>query len=1338
MAESAAKLVSNTGKRLLASRTCPNKDSLVKSLKQAASALSELDQSPSLASAIKPLSESLIKHNLITHKDKDVKLLVASCFTEIIRDIFKLFLRMFAELADTSSPYFSRRVKILETVAKLQCFLILLDIGCDDIIIEMFNTFFLVVREHHQQSLVNGMVSIMTLILREKASPMLLDVLLQNLLKEGKGAPLASAQLAASVMQNCRENLEPLVHKFLRSCILDPDCVRSELKEFYHEIIYEIFQFSPQMLLAVIPNLTQELLTDQVDTRIKAVNLIGKLFALPEHHVAAEYRNLFLEFLKRFADKSVEVRISVLQCTAACYMANPSSEESHELLTALESRLLDFDDKVRMQAVIVVCDLMRSNPKFVPPELLSRASERLRDKKISVRKKGMQKLLEVYRHYCMKCSEGFMTLNDQFEQIPCKILMLCYDKDCKDFRPQNMELLLSESLFPDSLPAAERAKHWIHLFSLFTPLHAKALNSILSQKRRLRTEMQVYLSLRRKAKEIAVEEVEKRIKASILKISACFPDPCKAEELLNKLNQIKDNGIFNALVQLLDEETTKNGLIYRDKFLKLIGNKHPHFEFMQLLSTKCVLNIFSCDHIPCILDLYSSYRFENEHLAVSSIRLLMAIISNFPSLLRGCEKQFLNLLEVNNPINEMLIQTLAKAIPHTSVQSSDIQPFLERVCLEGTRNEAKFAVSALAALASNFELSIFPQLCKKLVEALHKGANIPTLLQSLGCIAQHSLSSFESHERVIRQYIIQNIFEGDPSVDEDLFDEVAGCSFSCKLKIYALKVLVKSFTHYQGSRVRCEISGLLDILSNLLQGNDIFNGGISSDSDKAHIRLASAKLVLRLSRRWDLHISPKLFHLTVSVAKDSSYSVCRSYLDKLHKFLKERAISSRYACAFALVSADLQEDALKYMTEFIKECSREARANQDQALVEESMTDYPVYILVFLIHVLAHDSGFPPENCQEADVYVQFCRPLAFVLRALLHDGFDYEYTKLVKTSGAYVHSIFQAIKRSEDAVVPRRTQDNLNHTAQVSMDEHILKQMTHVIASHLLQSQPFSLGGKHGQKCQDAVDLLTDGPKEGSQSTHMERVKSHEAAMQGITSRGRQKRALSPIPPVQSDVHSDKDHQAKRPSRNSQPVSRSEQISSCDSGSIRPSLAKSQVSTCKLNLRVSAQTERAGRRGKNSNKISKSISGRVKDCCLSKDSVDTRDVRIGQRIKLWSPMEKCFYLATVQQFHSQSNSHEILYDNGEAELLCLAGETWDTLSDDSIPEKVAGASGNNAPKEQENLLCQERGNLMKSNLSLPATGKRDLKVSLDTSKSEVVNTNENAIAHRTRRSRKA
>ncbi|KAE8690421.1 putative translation initiation factor if-3 [Hibiscus syriacus] len=585
MDESTLQLISGIGTKLT-QLSRPNKDVLIKSLRQAVNALSQIEQPSAneastkaqmlgkLKAATEPLRNSIIKHGLSNHTDKDARLLVAICVGEFfrilapqppfadkyLRDIFKLILSVFVELADSTSAFFSRRVKILETVARCKCCVIMLDIDCDDLIIEMFNIFFSVVRDHHQQSLINDILSIMSDILNEEVSSQLMEVILGNLIQERKDTTSAASQLAASIIQSCAEKLQPYICGFLKSCSLDRDSVGSELKESYHEIVLKIFQCAPEMLDAIIPSLTQELMTDQVDARIKAVNLIGKLLLCPEYRVAQRYHALFVEFLKRFADKSSEVRVAALQCAKACCLANPLGIESLELHTSVKDRLLDFDDKVRMQAVIVACDIARSNLKYTSPEFISEFTERLRDKKISVRKKALQKVMEVYRDYCDKCAEGHITICDHFEQIPCKVLMLCYDKDCKEFRSQNIELVIAEELFPVLLPVEERTRHWIHLFSLFSPSHVKALTAILSQKRRLQTEMRNFLALRRKEKEISSEDIQKKLKSSFVKMSASFPVPSKAEECFDKLNHTKDNKIFSSLNVLLDDATLESAL----------------------------------------------------------------------------------------------------------------------------------------------------------------------------------------------------------------------------------------------------------------------------------------------------------------------------------------------------------------------------------------------------------------------------------------------------------------------------------------------------------------------------------------------------------------------------------------------------------------------------------------------------------------------------------------------------------------------------------------------------------------------------------------------------------
>jgi sister-chromatid-cohesion protein PDS5 len=174
------------------------------------------------------------------------------------------------------------------------------------------------------------MLSIMTQILNEKVTQPLLDVILRNLVKEDKGA---SHKLAVDIIQNCAEKLEPVLRTFLSSCIFNKDVPANETRKQHHKIILEMFQCAPQMLFAVIPHLTHELLSDRVDIRLEAVHLIGRLLVLSNLRFAQENQLIFKEFLKRFSDKSAEVRIAAIDAAKVCYMAISSGNEAEDILS---------------------------------------------------------------------------------------------------------------------------------------------------------------------------------------------------------------------------------------------------------------------------------------------------------------------------------------------------------------------------------------------------------------------------------------------------------------------------------------------------------------------------------------------------------------------------------------------------------------------------------------------------------------------------------------------------------------------------------------------------------------------------------------------------------------------------------------------------------------------------------------------------------------------------------------------------------------------------------------------------------------------------------------------
>jgi len=182
---------------------------------------------------------------------------------------------------------------------------------------------------------------------------------------------------------------------------------------------------------------------------------------------------------------------------------------------------------------------------------------------------------------------------------------------------------------------------------------------------------------------------------------------------------------------------------------------------------------------------------------------------------------------------------------------------------------------------------------------------VPTLLQSLGSILEHSPSVYELYGRQIVNSI-QDILMSTELIStsgQSSLDGNSTCCCSCKLKVYCLKALVKGFL----PRIaRARINGILGKLLEYEKG--LFPDIALCENDSLYLQLAAGKCVLKLATRWDSHISPELFRNTILMARDPSYIVRKSFICKLYGLLKRRAIPVRYACALALASTDCSGD----------------------------------------------------------------------------------------------------------------------------------------------------------------------------------------------------------------------------------------------------------------------------------------------------------------------------------------------------------------------------------------------------------------------------------------------
>ncbi|XP_073010251.1 sister chromatid cohesion protein PDS5 homolog A isoform X2 [Typha latifolia] len=773
--------------------------------------------------------------------------------------------------------------------------------------------------------------------------------------------------------------------------------------------------------------------TDKLDIRSKAVELLGELFALPGVSILESFQPLLSEFLKRLTDRVVEIRVSVIEHLKNCLMSNPSRPEAPQIIKALSDRLLDYDENVRKQVVAAVYDVACHSLDAIPAETAKLVAERLRDKSLSVKKYTMERLSDLYRLYCLKGSDGSINADD-FEWIPGKILKCLYDKD---FRPETMELTLCGSLFPPEFSIKDRVKHWVKAFSGFDKVEAKALEQILVQKQRLQQEMHKYLSLRQTYQEDA-PDLQRRIFGCFRSMSRLFNDPAKAEESLNLLNQLKDVNIWKILTSLLDPSTTfHQAWSSRDDLLKILGERHPLYDFMKMLSIRCSYLLINKEYVKEILLEAAEQKLAGSMKLISScMNLLTAIACFFPLLLSGSEEDLVNLLkEQDEMLKEGITHVLAKAggtiREQLAVTSSSIDLILERLCLEGSRKQAKYSVHALAAITKDDGLKSLSVLYKRLVDMLPEKTHLPAVLQSLGCIAQTAMPIFETREEEIVEFIISKILECTNKADEiSSKSEWGERTEVCLLKIYGIKTLVKSYLPSKDAQLRPGIDKLMGILKNILSYGDISQDIYSSDVDKAHMRLASAKAVLRLSRQWDQRIPVDVFYKTLRISQDAYPQSRKFFLNKIHQYIKEKLLDAKYACAFLLSISDCYspeyEECKHNLLEVVQICQqvkvRQLSVQTDMNL----LLTYPEYILPYLVHALAHDPSCPNiEECSDAQAFESTYWRLHLFLSVLLHgdEGSQAGSVPSRKSeSFTTIVSIFRSIKCSEDLVDGKRS----------------------------------------------------------------------------------------------------------------------------------------------------------------------------------------------------------------------------------------------------------------------------------------------------------------------------
>ncbi|KAL9680020.1 hypothetical protein QQ045_017892 [Rhodiola kirilowii] len=130
-----------------------------------------------------------------------------------MKEVFQLIVSSFESLDDKSSNSYSKRISILETVAKVRCCVVMLDLEFYGLILEMFRHFIMAIRDYHPKDVFTWMESIMSCVIEEseEISSDLLFCIFNAVRKDNKEVMPAARKLMEKVIETCADNLRPYV-----------------------------------------------------------------------------------------------------------------------------------------------------------------------------------------------------------------------------------------------------------------------------------------------------------------------------------------------------------------------------------------------------------------------------------------------------------------------------------------------------------------------------------------------------------------------------------------------------------------------------------------------------------------------------------------------------------------------------------------------------------------------------------------------------------------------------------------------------------------------------------------------------------------------------------------------------------------------------------------------------------------------------------------------------------------------------------------------------------------------------------------------------------------------
>ncbi|XP_050356035.1 sister chromatid cohesion protein PDS5 homolog B isoform X2 [Nymphalis io] len=1056
-------------------------DELVRRLKALAHTLQGLGQDEGMYQQYIPLALHLADEFFLTHPSRDVQLLIACCIADVLRvyapeapykdqeqvkTIFLFLINQLQGLRDPKDPAFKRYFYLLENLAYVKSFNMCFELeDCQEIFCALFSLMFKIVNTEHSSKVKSFMLDVLCPLITESdvVSNELLNVILVNLVEPNKREHKHAYSLAKELIVKTSETLEPYIQAFFNHVlILGKEEKNLLIFSKVYELIYELNQCCPSVLLSVLPQLECKLKSAHFQERLSAVALLARMFSEPGSNLAQQYPALWRAFLGRFNDISVQIRIKCVQYCMHFLVHHPDLRK--DITETLKMRQHDAHEQVRYEVVMAIIATAQRDFQAVAEseDLLHFVRERTLDKKFKIRKEAMSGLAMIYKKFLTEESVPPAT-EKAVQWIKDKILHGYYMTALED--RLLVERLLNTSLVPYTLPPPVRMKKLYYLMSNVDDNATKAFIELQKHQLAVRRTVAEWIELHRKP---ATPAVQKEMIAKVLHISSKFlPESVKAQEFLNKFSSH-----MNAAPELLQGmETILNPNVSCEVCVRTTSN------VLKKLGQPVMTNLYY-NTVKMLLERVSSVMVDHESLLILVGYVEGAVRGVDPSIAEECgidvaraAERGLKLLvmlsfvfpahflheDVLHRLTSLLELDDEAVAPHVlaaltflgkyrplSEACPALFPKLITLCKAyaevGTPKQAKNAVRCLFVNVPEQRSQIFTEILDTLKSTLSPHSeHYRTAIVTLGHIAHNLPDNFPVHiknivsRKIVKELLVReggggpNAPDNDWCPEEDLPEETR-----CKLE--GLKCMARWLLGLKKDELSAQKT------FRMLNAFIVHKGDLLqqvSKAEMAHLRLAAGAAMLKICEQkgvGDQFTADQFYNLS-HLMVDEVPQVREGFAAKLHKGLSKgipnKCLPLDFMGMYALAGREpdrrIRGIIRQYMLADVVRRREYVRNITIGTKVERAVSQLPHilpdYMMVFAVPVLAHDPGFTAyDNVAQLKVIKQ-C--LWFVLEPLITRNDFYCY--------GFYKSLVERMKNHKDAL--NETDDSVNYKLWATCD---------------------------------------------------------------------------------------------------------------------------------------------------------------------------------------------------------------------------------------------------------------------------------------------------------------